>query len=353
MAKKINVYLPGIHFKIMGGYKVVYQYCNYLVNKGYDVCIYYNEFNGKNGKHIPRKLSILIKKVLSKNYPKWFKLDKKIKKVVVANYSDKTIRNADISIATSFLTSNEVANLSKEKGKKFYFIQDYENWEGTTDEELIESYKLGMNNIVVSNWLNKKIKQKAEVESKVILNGIDLTKFKVKNPINNRKKMSIAMLYHSDERKGCKYGLEAIFKLKIKYPSLHVELFGSPNRPDDLPDWINYTKNATEDEVVNILNNSSIFICSSLIEGFGLPGIESMACGCALVTTKCIGILEYANDGNALLIEPGDSNEIVNKVSILLEDDNYRIRIATQGNSDSKKRDLNNSCKEFEEYINK
>ena len=64
MQKKVNVYLPGVHFKIMGGYKVVYQYCNYLVNKGYDVCIYYNEFDGKNGKHIPRKLSILIKKLI-------------------------------------------------------------------------------------------------------------------------------------------------------------------------------------------------------------------------------------------------------------------------------------------------
>lgn len=348
---KINFYLPGIHLKIMGGYKVVYQYCNFLAEQGHDVAIYYNEFEGMNGKHLPKKIALILKKILLSRYPNWFDLNKNIKQYDVPRYNDKLVRNADISIATSYLTSHQVFNLSKEKGEKFYFIQGYENWEGITDEEVNNSYKLGMNNIVISNWLKKIVDKQTNKPAKLVLNGIDQTKFKVLNKIDNRKNDSIAMLFHHDEQKGCKYGLEALTLLKEKYPNLTVELFGSPKRPADMPEWINYTRNATEEQVVNILNKSAVFICSSLVEGFGLPGLESMCCGCALVTTNCIGIMEYANEENSLIVNTKSSKEIYEKVAMLFENKKLRIKYAKKGNTDSKKRDLITSCKEFERYI--
>ena len=54
----------------------------------------------------------------------------------------------------------------------------------------------------------------------------------------------------------------------------------------------------------DILNYASIFICSSINEGFGLTGAESMACGCALATTSYPAVFEYAVDKKNCLVSP-------------------------------------------------
>lgn len=50
------------------------------------------------------------------------------------------------------------------------------------------------------------------------------------------------MLYHNSEHKGTKYGIEALNRLKELYPDLQAILFGTPARPNNLPDWIQYVQ---------------------------------------------------------------------------------------------------------------
>ena len=139
---KINFYLPGIGLKIIGGYKIVFQYANYLASMGNDVYIYYDINNGKNNKKISPKIYYLLKKLLVLVYPYyWFKLKKSIYQKVVYQIDNKSIRDADISIATAYRTCELVEKLDKDKGKKIYFIQDYEKWGTITDEMLIDTYK--------------------------------------------------------------------------------------------------------------------------------------------------------------------------------------------------------------------
>ncbi len=348
---KINFYLPGVFLRIIGGYKMVYQYANYLCKNGYDVCIYYDGKDGKNGKKIPKSVALLLRKIIVLFTPKWFKLDKSIKKVVVNNFDERLVRNADISVATAYETAKYVYDFPINKGVKVYFIQGYEKWGGTTDADLKNSYNLGMNNIVISKWLKKIVDESSNSDSKLISNGIDLNKFKIINSIENRKNHSIALLYHKAKVKGSIYGLSAIYKLKEKYPDMDCSIYGSPKRPKDLPSWIKYTRNASEDEVINILNNSAVFLCSSLSEGFGLPGMEAMACGCTLVTTNCQGIMEYANNNNALISEISNVDSLVSNVKYLFDNNEKRIEIAKIGNKSISEKGLNKSLVEFEKYI--
>lgn len=160
------------------------------------------------------------------------------------------------------------------------------------------------------------------------------------------------MLYHEDDIKGCKYGLEALNQLKIKYSNLKVDLFGGCKKPNNLPNWINYHYKASEENVISILNNSAIFLCTSLFEGFGLTGLESMACGCALITTNCLGPMEYANNNNSIIIEKENSNQIYNAIEDLLLNEKKRIELALKANKSIKKWDLKNKEEEFERIIN-
>ena len=180
----------------------------------------------------------------------------------------------------------------------------------------------------------------------VILNGIDEKIFKINIPIENREKYTIAYLYSDDPRKGCKYGLDIITHLIRDYPNLKINMFGYPNKPEGLPSNIIYTKNATEEQVSNILNNSAIYMCTSLEEGFGLPGLEAMSCGCVLVSTATKGV--YANKNVALLSKVKDIESMKKNICFLLDNDSKRIELAHNGNEFVQDDKLSNSCEKFE-----
>ena len=273
----INFYLPNFSItnKINGGYKVIYQYANYLAHY-HDVRIYYDLEMGKNKLKISPYIYIWIKKVILKmKYPKWFKLDKKVKQYAVKFIGNETVLNADISIATAYETAQYVYNLSDDKGVKFYFIQDYEKWNNRTDEELIESYKLNMKKIVISKWLKEKVEEYVDEEVLLVSNGIDTDNiFYITKKINERDDKSIMMLYHKNPRKGSENGIEVLNRLKKEYPQLKAYLFGSPRR-ENIPKWIKYKRNLNEYKVAKIMNECSIYLCTSLQEGYGLPRYRS------------------------------------------------------------------------------
>ena len=42
---------------------------------------------------------------------------------------------------------------------------------------------------------------------------------------------------------------------KKKYPDLKVKMFGAYARPTNLPEWIEYTQNASKEETIDIYNS--------------------------------------------------------------------------------------------------
>ena len=87
---------------------------------------------------------------------------------------------------------------------------------------------------------------------------------------------------------------------------MEANLFGTPKRDTNWPEWINYTRFAKPKQVANIMNNSNVFLCTSRFEGFGLTGLESLFCGCSFVTTDCGGVREYASEKNATICKIDD-----------------------------------------------
>ena len=128
-------------------------------------------------------------------------------------------------------------------------------------------------------------------------------------------------------------------------------MFGHPARPDWLPDDADYVQNATEEQVGKILNQSAVYMCTSLAEGYGLPGLEAMLCGCALVSTSTRGVYEYASAKTALLSEPKDVKKMQENIFELFDDDKKRILLAKKGNASVQDKKLSHSCKKFEKVL--
>ncbi len=352
---KVNFVFRDVPRRIVGGMKIVFEYANRLTERGYDVGIIFDVHVGmsETRKYIPRSLKNILYPLFVMYYPRWFKLDPRVRKICArTGINNNEVPDGDIIIATNVETAEPVAKLSHSKGKKLYFIQDFENWSKEWPENKVKkTYHLGLTNIVIANWLEK-IVEKDGASCTLIPNGIDFNIFNIDIPISERSRHIVSMLYHAQPHKGAKYGVRALFKLKEKYPDLKAYLFGVPSRPVNLPDWFIYVQNATPLQLRKIYNKSLIYLCPSIAEGFGLTGAEAMACGAAYVSSDYGGVHEYAEDGrNVLLSAPRDVDGLVNNVSYLFDHPEERIRMAETGYQDIHQFDWEKTLDKFEKVL--
>ena len=336
-----------------GGYKVVYEYANRLVADGYRVNIVYSGSLFWKRKSLYFKLTNCVRYVerLIKGYSgrRWFDLDKRVKEYFTLSLNYQHLPKSDIYVATSPYTAMYVKDYPTDR--KYYFIQDYENWGAVTDEILRSTYHYPMNKIVISNWLKKIIDEEKE-DCALIPNGFDFNYFRYIKPIDKRDKFSVVMLYHEMERKGCKYGFEALDLVKKRYPQLKVTLFGTPERPDDLPEWYEYYQRPNRDTHNRIYNETVIFLGTSNIEGWGLTVGEAMMCGAAVVCTDNMGYLEMAvHEENALVSPVRDAQALADNIIRLFEDDELRCRLVTNAMEHIKQFTWDRAYKRFLEVL--
>lgn len=84
-----------------------------------------------------------------------------------------------------------------------------------------------------------------------------------------------------------------------------------------------------EDELVGLYQRAALFYFPTLHEGFGLPVLEAMAAGCAVVTSDAYSVPEVAGDA-AVLRDPSDTDAHVRAIEHLLADDDERESLSTR-----------------------
>jgi hypothetical protein len=99
------------------------------------------------------------------------------------------------------------------------------------------------------------------------------------------------MLYHPDPRKGASDGLNALEQLRIRMPALQVHLCGTV-RPQQLPPWARFTYHPSDGELRRLYCTTTALLYPSRVEGFGLPPLEAMACGCPVVNAVSPGVID-------------------------------------------------------------
>lgn len=323
---------------------------NRLSLLGYHIQI----FSPIDDKYLKYRLPIYFRRLIfffSKNKKiNWFSFNPEIKIKSIPFVSDRFLPKADIIISTWWSTSLAVGMLSKDRGAKINLVQGYEIW--SEHRELVHaSYnQRETTNIVVANYLKDIVAQYTDNPTIVINNAIDHSVYYIKNAAENRFAASVCMLYSSNEIKGSDYGIEVLGLVKEHYPSLLVTLFGVESRPLHLPEWINYVRNP--DNLSDIYNQNAIFISNSLTEGMALTPLEAMACGCSLICTDIDGHKEYAIDGKtALLVDPKNVEKMVEKICFLIENSDFRTKLAENGSVFVKKYTWDESIKRMDEVI--
>jgi|SRR3989344_3393661 len=91
-----------------------------------------------------------------------------------------------------------------------------------------------------------------------------------------------------------------------------------------------------EDDLVGLYNIASVFIMPSLYEGFGLPVLEAMSCGCPVITSKEGSLSEVAGDA-VCYIDATNLKDIENSLRKVFYEKNLQEELSRKGLLQSKK----------------
>lgn len=348
--KKIVFLLPNNASKPVGGVKVVLEYANRLAADGFDVELVYGAYTRWMTFGLLHTLYylliFLLQKAVKSYRPRWFSLDGRVQQRLVWSHARYHYPKDAIVVATAVDTAWYLNHYSLPKEQRYYFIQDFENW-FVDDNFVRETYHYKMQKIVISRWLLKVVEDCGE-KADLVPNGFDFHFFTLSTPIERRSPVEIIALYHTDKRKGLDVAFEAFRQARERVPQLHVTLFGTPDRPEGLPEWIEYHQRPDKETFNRIYNRAAIFVGSSYTEGWGLTVGEAMQCGCAVACTDNKGYLEMAKDGDTALVSPvGDARKLADNIVRLASDDALRHSIARQGNAFIQGLDIEVSYRKF------
>lgn len=352
----VSFILSGSGFLPIGGLRIIYEYSNRLSQRGWDVNVVH-----------PARLTLdsdlslfdkirfkiaFIKNVLTRSYlPKnWFPINPGVKMLWVPTLHESYIPDADYIIACPVESAFYVNSYAPEKGKKYYFIQHFEDW-AMPYNEVEKTWKLPLKKIVIAQWLLEKARSLGE-KAVYIPNGLEFSSFGVDVPFKKRTPKSIVFLSHFLGIKGTQFVIEAVIKLKNTFPDISVASFGIQPKPRSFPDFINYYQNPSQKQLRELYNLSQMFLSPSLSEGWPLPPAEAMMCGCFVVATDIPGHREYIEDNkNGLLCTPKSSDSIVEKVCWVINNQEKAEIIALNAPESLKKFDWDSRVSMFESAL--
>jgi glycosyltransferase involved in cell wall biosynthesis len=111
---------------------------------------------------------------------------------------------------------------------------------------------------------------------------------------------------------------EAFALLRSERPDLRLVLTGGGDF-SSLPDGVEARGHVPWDEVIASMRRASALVFPSLYEGFGLPPLEAMACGCPVACSNAAALPEVVGDA-ARLFDPRDPRAIADAVLEVLAD---------------------------------
>src|SRR3990172_259008 len=126
-------------------------------------------------------------------------------------------------------------------------------------------------------------------------------------------------------------------KVKIKY-GLYIVV--SNNAPKekllkkaenlDILGHIKLIESLKLGKLVKLYNQPTIFLYPSLYEGFGLPILESMACGCPVITSSR-GATKETTGNAGLLVDPTNTKSLVNALEKIIINSRLKNKLISRG----------------------
>lgn len=374
-----------------GGYKVIFELANGLVDRGHNVTI-----TALGGDHTwfplkarlnyvkppwPIKLLSPLLKILLKRPARYYEaltLTQKLKlgfePDLVKALSENT-PECDINIATWFPTTFAVYRSGK--GVPVYLCQDFDELareRGAYFTKMFhESLYLPFNIVTISGWLQDWIKENYNKDSDLIADGIDHSRFyprenifKVDHDDGTKENMSsdinegplIMGIFRGLTYKGDQDLIDALKIVAKEFENIKLVAVGKKELLENLLvkenlnfDFITFS-NASDDKMAQLYSSSDVFAFPSHIEGFGLPPLEAMACETPVVTADCLGVRDYIKNGeNAFMVPPKNPEALAEAIINILKDEEIQRKFKENGLKTAAHYTWENAIDDFEKAL--
>lgn len=316
---RITFVLPGFITVPMGGVKVVHEYANRLTARGHRVTLVYPLRLQTNLLYRLKKALVRFYDRLSSNQPElYYTPVSAVTVLTVKNVSDRYIPDAEAVIAVGWQTAEPVCRLAPDKGRKYYLLQSFETY-FRNRKAVLKTYHLPLQKIAISGWIIDEIQALNETAYGPLGNAVNVTEFYTE-PDCLERSTDLAAVYHPAKIRGAGDTLYILKELKKRYPKLSAILIASRRPYHHIPAWVDVHIRPNINTLRKLYNSTKIFMHTSYWEGWGLPVMEAMACGCAIVAYRNKGLMEFIRHSqNGLLTDPGDCKKMIEIIKNLLD----------------------------------
>jgi len=226
-----------------------------------------------------------------------------------------------------------------EKSKKIITLSEY------SKKDIVEYFKIDPQKIkVIYGAVDKRFKI---IESKRKLE-------RIQKKYNLPRKFVLTVNF-AHPRKNTKNLLEAYSKF-FKMINVPLVIIGEKEwgyervinlwKKLKLGEKVRFIFSVPDEDLVAIYNLAEVFIYPSFYEGFGLPVIEAMACGCPVITSNLSSLPEVGGKA-AFYVNPYSVKDIAGALEKVLRNKNLRKKMIREGRKQAKRFSWENSVKEL------
>lgn len=337
---KVNICLP--HLGISGGTKGLLEYAHQMAVREHEVTVVVEQprLRRTTLRIGPVQIPILspapLLKYLRRSPVSWRRCAANVR--YVPALTDRHLPDANATIASAWQDARKVQRLGTDKGRKIYFVQHYEPlYHASKDErtEAVRTYQAQWEEVVcLSSWLRSTLARKHGLSASVLVTPVDPL-IGTASVIGREPSapLRVCMLDHSYRWKGTAAGVRAFEAVREALGGrARLVMFGTRNRWTGRCDEHHGTVTGTE--LRDLYHSCHVYLCSSWREGLGMPPMEAMACGAALVTTEHGGARDYAvHEKTALTAQPDDWPGLYLALRRLALNESDRLRLARNGKS--------------------
>jgi glycosyltransferase involved in cell wall biosynthesis len=92
----------------------------------------------------------------------------------------------------------------------------------------------------------------------------------------------------------------------------------------------------SDSEILSLYEEADVFVYPSLYEGFGLPVLEAMACGCPVIASNVSSLPEVVGEAG-MLVDPYDVDALAQAISTVLQADGLKREMSRKGIAQAQK----------------
>lgn len=243
---------------------------------------------------------------------------------------DADVPDADVIVATWWMTGEWVSAMSPSKGAKAILLQGYEVLPGKQKPAIDAAWRLPLHKIVISKWLVELARDRfGDSDVSHVPNAVDLDQFYAP-PRGKQSRPSVGLLYATNAFKECQTSLAAIQLARRRLVDLRLVSFGRerPLRELPLPRGADFTYQPPQHAIRDIYAQCDVWLCGSRREGFHLPPLEAMACRCPVVSTRVGGPMDIIEEGiNGHLVDVGNVEALADRLERVLTLPEFQWRV--------------------------